>query len=66
MGSPCDDGGETSSWYVLSAIGFYPVCPGSPLYEVGSPIFAKTTIRMANGREFTIAADHVSAPNKYI
>lgn len=61
-----DDGGETSSWYVLSAMGFYPVCPGSPVYEIGSPIFAKTTIRMGNGREFTIVADHVSAQNKYI
>jgi len=36
-----DDGGETSSWYVLSALGFYPVCPGSPVYEIGSPIFPK-------------------------
>jgi predicted alpha-1,2-mannosidase len=61
-----DDGGETSSWYVLSAMGFYPVCPGSPVYEIGSPIFAKTTIRMINGKEFTIIADHVSAQNKYI
>lgn len=61
-----DDGGETSSWYVLSAMGFYPVCPGSPVYEIGSPIFAKTAIRMGNGKEFTIIADHVSARNKYI
>jgi predicted alpha-1,2-mannosidase len=61
-----DDGGETSSWYVLSAMGFYPVCPGSPVYEVGSPIFAKSSIRMANGKEFTITAHHVSAQNKYI
>jgi predicted alpha-1,2-mannosidase len=61
-----DDGGETSSWYVLSAMGFYPVCPGSPVYEIGSPIFAKTAIRMGNGKEFTIIADHVSAKNKYI
>jgi predicted alpha-1,2-mannosidase len=61
-----DDGGETSSWYVFSAMGFYPVCPGSPVYEIGSPIFAKTTIRMVNGKEFTIVADHVSAQNKYI
>ncbi len=61
-----DDGGETSSWYVLSAMGFYPVCPGSPVYEIGSPIFAKTSIRMANGKEFTIIANRVSAQNKYI
>ncbi len=61
-----DDGGATSSWYVLSAMGFYPVCPGSPVYEIGSPIFAKTVIRMGNGKEFTIVGNHVSAQNKYI
>ena len=61
-----DDGGATSSWYVLSAMGFYPVCPGSPAYEIGSPIFARTTIRMGNGKLFTIVANHVSARNKYI
>jgi predicted alpha-1,2-mannosidase len=61
-----DDGGETSSWYVLSAIGFYPVCPGIPVYEVGSPIFKKTTIRLDNGRTFTIVANHVSNKSKYI
>jgi predicted alpha-1,2-mannosidase len=61
-----DDGGETSSWYVLSAIGFYPVCPGSPVYEIGSPIFAKSIIRMSDGNQFTVIANHVSAQNKYI
>ena len=61
-----DDGGETSSWYVLSAVGFYPVCPGSPVYEIGSPIFARTVIRLAPGKLFTVLANHVSARNKYI
>jgi len=61
-----DDGGALSSWYVLSAIGFYPVCPGSPSYEIGSPIFERTTLRMGNGKLFTIVANHVSARNKYI
>jgi predicted alpha-1,2-mannosidase len=61
-----DDGGATSSWYVLSAMGFYPESPGSPVYEIGSPIFAKTTIRLGNGKEFAIVANHVSARNKYI
>jgi predicted alpha-1,2-mannosidase len=61
-----DDGGATSSWYVLSAMGFYPVCPGSPVYEIGSPIFERTTIRLGNGKLFTITANHVSAQNKYI
>lgn len=61
-----DDGGETSSWYVLSAVGFYPVRPGSPEYEIGSPIFEKSVIRLGNGKDFTIVANHVSARNKYI
>ena len=61
-----DDGGATSSWYVLSAIGFYPVCPGSPVYEIGSPIFEKSVVRLGNGKDFTIVANHVSARNKYI
>ena len=61
-----DDGGATSSWYVFSAIGFYPVCPGVPAYEIGSPIFAKTAIRLGNGKLFTIVANHVSDRNKYI
>jgi predicted alpha-1,2-mannosidase len=61
-----DDGGETSSWYVLSALGFYPECPGSPVYEIGSPIFSKSTMTMGNGKKFVIIANHVSAQNKYI
>ena len=61
-----DDGGATSSWYVLSAMGFYPVTPGNPIYEIGSPIFAKSVIRLSDGKTFTIVADHVSAQNKYI
>ncbi len=61
-----DDGGATSSWYVLSSIGFYPVCPGMPVYEIGSPIFEKSVIHLANGKQFTIIAHHVSAQNKYI
>jgi predicted alpha-1,2-mannosidase len=61
-----DDGGATSSWYVLSALGFYPVCPGSPVYEIGSPIFTKSAVRLGNGSLFTIIARHASAQNKYI
>lgn len=61
-----DDGGETSSWYVLSALGFYPVCPGSPVYEIGSPIFSRSSITMGNGKVFTVIANDVSAQNKYI
>ena len=67
MGVPGDDdGGETSSWYVMSALGFYPVCPGSPVYEIGSPLFARSAIRMGNGKIFTVVANDVSSQNKYI
>jgi predicted alpha-1,2-mannosidase len=61
-----DDGGATSSWYVLSALGFYPLCPGSPVYEIGSPIFSESKITLGNGKVFTITAHNVSAQNKYI
>jgi predicted alpha-1,2-mannosidase len=67
MGIPGDDdGGETSSWYVMSAMGFYPVCPGSPVYEIGSPIFAESRVTLGNGKIFAVRAAHVSAQNKYI
>ena len=67
MGIPGDDdGGATSSWYVFSAMGFYPVCPGSPVYEIGSPLFAETRLTMGNGKVFVIQALHTSAQNKYI
>jgi predicted alpha-1,2-mannosidase len=67
MGIPGDDdGGETSSWYVFSAMGFYPVTPGVPVYEIGSPIFSKAQIALPNGKRFSIVANHVSAKNKYI
>jgi predicted alpha-1,2-mannosidase len=61
-----DDGGAMSSWYVLSAMGFYPVTPGRPLYNIGSPIFEETRIALKNGKVFTIIARDVSAKNKYI
>ncbi len=67
MGIPGDDdGGATSSWYVLSAMGFYPVTPGSPVYEIGSPIFSETRLTLGNGKVFNIRAQGVSAQNKYI
>jgi predicted alpha-1,2-mannosidase len=67
MGIPGDeDWGAMSSWYVFSAMGFYPVCPGSPTYNVGSPIFDQIKISLENGRVFTIRALHQSQHNKYI
>jgi predicted alpha-1,2-mannosidase len=61
-----EDGGAMSSWYVLTAMGFYPVTPGLPVYALGSPIFEETRISLENGKVFTITARNVSAKNKYI
>ena len=61
-----DDNGATSSWYVLSAMGFYPVCPGRTTYALGSPIFEECEIDVAGGKTFRIVAPNVSALNKYI
>ncbi|MFN8254336.1 MAG: GH92 family glycosyl hydrolase [Bacteroidales bacterium] len=61
-----DDDGSLSAWYVFSALGFYPVCPGMGYYVIGSPLFEKTTIQLANGKKFTIIAKNVSKQNKYI
>jgi predicted alpha-1,2-mannosidase len=61
-----DDLGALSSWYVLSAMGIYPVTPGRPVYELGSPVFEECIIHLSNGRDFTIRAPGSSARNKYI
>ena len=67
QGIPGDeDWGAMSSWYVFSAMGFYPVCPGNPTYNVGSPIFDEITISLENGGVFTIRALNQSPRNKYI
>jgi predicted alpha-1,2-mannosidase len=61
-----DDQGSTSSWYVMSALGFYPVDPSTPDYILGSPLFNEATIHMGNGHDFTIVARNNSAKNIYI
>lgn len=61
-----DDAGQMSAWYVFSAIGFYPVCPGNPYYVIGSPSFESTTIQLENGKRFVIKAHQVSNKNIYI
>ena len=64
-----EDMGSLSSWYVMSAMGLYPVCPGQNLYLIGTPLFEKATIRLGSPYEagaFTIQANQVSAENKYI
>jgi len=61
-----EDCGQMSAWYVLSAAGFYPACPGEPSYVIGSPIFDSITFHLENGKQFAIRAEHVSKRNKYI
>lgn len=61
-----EDQGQTSSWYVLSAMGFYSVCPGTDEYVLGSPVFEKTTITLENGEKFIISAKNNSEKNIYI
>jgi predicted alpha-1,2-mannosidase len=61
-----DDQGSTSSWYVMSAMGFYPVDPSSPDYILGSPIFDETTLHLGNGHVLKIIAKNNSERNMYI
>ena len=61
-----DDLGSMSSWYVFNALGFYPVTPGVPQYNIGTPMFKKVTIHLPNGNDFVIRAENVSKENKYI
>ncbi|MFW6290462.1 MAG: GH92 family glycosyl hydrolase [Mariniphaga sp.] len=51
-----EDNGQTSAWYVFSALGFYPVCPGTPEYVIGSPLFEKVQMDLPNGEKLTIEA----------
>ena len=52
-----EDNGQTSAWYVFSAIGFYPVCPGSNQYVIGSPLLDKVTLRLENGKRVNITRE---------
>lgn len=61
-----EDNGQTSAWYVFSAIGFYPVTPASDQYVIGTPLFKNVTIKLQNGKEVSINAPKNNAVNKYI
>ena len=61
-----DDAGQMSAWYLFSALGFYPVCPGTPYYIIGSPSFEEVTLHLENGKQFTIKAKGASSENIYI
>jgi len=61
-----EDEGQMSSWYVLSALGIYSVCPGTDQYVIGSPVFNKATITLEGGKKFLIEANNNSKKNIYI
>lgn len=61
-----EDNGQTSAWYVFSALGFYPVCPGASEYVMGSPLFAKAVLSLPGNKQFSVTADGASGDNCYI
>ncbi|UEG54741.1 GH92 family glycosyl hydrolase [Mucilaginibacter daejeonensis] len=61
-----EDNGQTSAWYVFSAMGFYPVCPASDQYVLGAPLFKKMTLSLENGKTIVINAPQNSDANRYV
>lgn len=61
-----EDNGQTSAWYVFSALGFYPVAPATDQYIIGSPLFKKATLHLENGKKMVINAPDNSLENRYI
>lgn len=67
MGVPGDeDGGGMSAFVVFSQMGFYPVTPGSPTYNIGSPVFTDVKVDLGNGNTFEVKANNASKENKYV
>ena len=61
-----EDTGQMSAWYIFSALGFYPVCPGEPIYVIGSPLFNQAVLNPPNGKSFTILARNNNSQEYYI
>jgi predicted alpha-1,2-mannosidase len=61
-----EDNGQTSAWYVFSAMGMYSVAPGTNQYVLGAPLFKKMTLKLENGKTFVINAGNNSAENRYV
>jgi predicted alpha-1,2-mannosidase len=61
-----DDCGQMSAWYVFSTLGFYPVCPSSSYYVIGSPAVSKAEVRLSNGKTLTVVAKELSEKNIYV
>ncbi|MFD1467674.1 GH92 family glycosyl hydrolase [Hymenobacter caeli] len=61
-----EDNGQTSAWYVFSALGFYPVCPATDQYVLGAPLFPKATLHLPSGKDIVLNAPQNSAANRYV
>jgi predicted alpha-1,2-mannosidase len=61
-----EDNGQTSAWYIFSALGFYPVCPASDQYVLGAPLFKKVSLTLENGKQIVINAKDNSVQNKFV
>jgi len=61
-----DDAGQMSAWYAISALGFYPVTPGTPVYQIGTPLFDDAVIHLDGGKQFHIRAQGASVGKQYI
>lgn len=61
-----DDVGQMSAWYVFTALGFYPVAPGSGEYILGRPFLPRTAMRLPNGKTFTIVAEGLDDKHTYV
>lgn len=61
-----EDNGQTSAWYVFSALGFYPVTPGTSQYVIGTPLFDKVTMTLENGKQFVISSKNNAKDHPYI
>ncbi len=61
-----EDNGQMSAWYVFSALGFYPVVPGQPVYALGSPLFDRATLQLENGKKFTVEAARRGPADIYV
>ena len=61
-----EDNGQTSAWYIFTAMGFYPVCPGSNQYVLGAPYFKKMTLHLENGKDVVVTAPENSDENRFV
>ncbi len=61
-----DDAGQMSVWYVFSALGLYPVCPGSPVYAVGGPLVERAVVHLESGETLEVRAENQSAENVFV